>query len=263
MTRLHTRKRPARRNWNVRAPTPRQIRGQLKRLENWINDLKMIPATQVYRSKVVLPMFSKALTVGGAICVLVDEGFPAEAFGLSRTLADMYFCVRYISNKDTDARMTTFVEYWARVHQEWGSIVAKHFSTSKVTLPLWHDEVMQIAKKFASKHNWTGHGGQVKCRSADEFLVPFAHRIQTFAMGNNRNRDIFRADKILARDTPAVPSSDQRSCLGREHSWMVYSCILFHIRCESAFSSPGSSSFDSSTMMALTQIAPSLRCVRL
>jgi hypothetical protein len=39
----------------------------------------MIPATQVYRAKVIVPLFSKALTLGRAICVLVDKGFPAEA----------------------------------------------------------------------------------------------------------------------------------------------------------------------------------------
>jgi hypothetical protein len=137
-------------------------------LERWINELDMIPATDVYRSKVILPLFSKALTVGRAICALVDKGFPAEAFGLSRTLIDMYFCVRYMSNKDTDARVTTYVEYWARVHQEWGNIVAKHFPKSKVTLPLWHKEVMKVAKKFASKHLWTGHGGQAKFMALEE-----------------------------------------------------------------------------------------------
>jgi hypothetical protein len=128
----------------------------------------MIPASQVYRSKVILPLFSKALTVGRAICVLVDKGFPAEAFGMSRTLVDMYFCVRYMSNKDTEDRITTYVEYFARVHQEWGSIIAKHFPKTRVNLPSWHDEVMKMAEKFTSKHQWTGHGGQAKFMALEE-----------------------------------------------------------------------------------------------
>src|SRR6266852_4039412 len=152
----------------AKAPTTSQVRAQVKRLENWINGLEMIPATQIYRSKVILPLFSKALTVGRAICVLVDKGFPAEAFGLSRTLVDIFFCVRYMSNKDTEARITTYVEYFARVHQEWGSIIAKHFPKSKVRFPLWHDEVMKVATKFPSKHQWTGHGGQAKFMALEE-----------------------------------------------------------------------------------------------
>jgi hypothetical protein len=87
MTPRHSkRKRPAgkgkavvRQRPRAKAPTARQVRAQIKRLENWINGLEMIPATQIYRSKVILPLFSKALTVGRALCVLVDKGFPAEA----------------------------------------------------------------------------------------------------------------------------------------------------------------------------------------
>ena len=164
----------------IRTPTTRQVRTQIKRLERYINNLQMIPASRFYRSKVILPLFSKALTVGRAICVLVDKGFPAEAFGMSRTLVDMYFCVRYMSNKDTEARITTYVEYWARVHEEWGKIITKHFPATKVSLPSWHDEVMEIAKKFTSKHRWTQHGGQAKfmaleedTREVDEHGKPF------------------------------------------------------------------------------------------
>src|SRR5260370_37942410 len=108
----------------TRRPTTRRVRTQINRFERYKNIWGMIPASQVYRSKVILPLFSKALTVARAICVLVDKGFPAEAFGMSRTLVDMYFCVRYMSNKDTESRITTYVEYFARVHQEWGSIIA-------------------------------------------------------------------------------------------------------------------------------------------
>ncbi len=112
----------------------------------------------------------------------MDKGFPAEAFGLTRTLVDMFFGVRYMSNKDSDARMTTYVECWARVHEEWGSIIAKHFPKKQVTVPRWHDEVMKIAKKFKSKHQWTSHGGQAKfmaleedTREKDEYGKPFKH----------------------------------------------------------------------------------------
>jgi hypothetical protein len=129
-------------------------------LEKWINGLEMMPATDVYRGKVVLPYFSKALSVGRAVCALVDKGFPAEAFGVSRTLVDMYFGVRYMSNQDTDERITTYVEYEARVHEEWLKIAREHFPNKKIALPIFHEELMEMAKKFKSKHQWTKHGGQ-------------------------------------------------------------------------------------------------------
>ncbi|MGC2528807.1 MAG: DUF5677 domain-containing protein [Candidatus Acidiferrum sp.] len=128
----------------------------------------MIPATAIYRSKVILPIYSKSLTVARAICSLVDEGFPAEAFAMSRTLVDIYFCVRYMSNKDTESPITTYVEYWAKAHEEWGNILAKHFPSTKVTFPSFHNELMNIAKKYKSKHLWTGHGGQAKLMALEE-----------------------------------------------------------------------------------------------
>jgi len=151
-----------------RTLTTRKVRGQLRRLETWINKLEMVPATQVYRGKVILPFFSKALTVGRAVCALVDAGFPAEAFGLSRTLIEMYLSIRYMSNKDTDARIARYVEYGARVHKAWGEIAAKHLPNQKLTLPSWHGEVMEIAKKYPSKHQWTGERGQVWFMASEE-----------------------------------------------------------------------------------------------
>ena len=79
----------------TRTPTTHQVRTQIKRLEKYINNLRMIAATQVYRSKVIRPLFSKALTVGRAVCVLVDKGFPAEAFENQLRLAkSMKFLLR-------------------------------------------------------------------------------------------------------------------------------------------------------------------------
>ncbi len=129
-------------------------------MEKWIDGLEMMPATEVYRGKVILPYFSKALTVGRAVCALVDKGFPAEAFGVSRTLVDMYFGVRYMSNQHTDERITTYVEYEARVHEEWLKIAREHFPNKKIALPIFHEELMEMAKQFKNKHQWTKHGGQ-------------------------------------------------------------------------------------------------------
>ena len=102
------------------------------------------------------------LTVGRAICALVKAGFPAEAFGMSRTLIDIYFAVRYMSNKDTEARITTYVEYAARLQKEWVSLNDKYFPHRKLELSASHNEAMKIAEKFKSRHQWTSHGGQAR-----------------------------------------------------------------------------------------------------
>ena len=68
-----------------------------------------------------------------------------EAFGMSRTLVDIYLYVRYMSNKDSEARITAYVQYWARVHKEWGNILAKHYPQKKVKLPSFHRQAMKAA----------------------------------------------------------------------------------------------------------------------
>jgi hypothetical protein len=140
-------------------------------LEKYINGLDMIPATGLYRNKVLLALLSKALTVSRAVCVLVDAGFPAEAFGLSRTLVEIYFNVRYIANKETETRAKTYVNYWSKVHESWIDIQAKHFPNVKHELPSFHDEAMSMSEDFPSKYQWTGTGGQTKVMATEEDMT--------------------------------------------------------------------------------------------
>jgi hypothetical protein len=143
-------------------PTYREVLTQIKRLERFINNWQMVPTTGPVRNRVILSLLSKALTVGRAICTLVEAGFYTEPFGLSRTLIDIFFCVRYMSNANTEARITTSVEYAARVQKEWININAKYFPDRELKLPAYHDETMKIAEKFRNRHQWTEHGGQAK-----------------------------------------------------------------------------------------------------
>lgn len=143
-------------------PAAKAILKQVAKLERHVNRLKMVPATHRYRSAVILALVSKALTVSRAICLLVDSGFFAEAFGLSRTLIEIYFCVRYISNKDTEARAKTYVDYHARVRQEWQTIIMKYYPNTPSERIELDKDVLETAKEFKSKAHWTGSGGQAK-----------------------------------------------------------------------------------------------------
>jgi hypothetical protein len=76
----------------------------IAKLEKQLNGLEIIPATSSYRTSVILALLSKSLTVSRATCALIAAGFPAEAFGLTRTLIDIYFAVRYIGAKSGGAK---------------------------------------------------------------------------------------------------------------------------------------------------------------
>src|SRR4029077_6405261 len=152
-------------------PTTKTILTVVRRFEKHINSLEMLPATHRYRNAVILALLSKALTVCRAICILIDSGFPAEAFATSRTLIEIYFCMRYIGNKDTKKRAAMYVNYGARVRQEWQTIIMKHFPNTPPERIKLNDAVLEKAREFRSKAHWTGSGGQARVMALepDEF----------------------------------------------------------------------------------------------
>jgi hypothetical protein len=109
--------------------------------------------------------------VSRAVCTLVDAGFPAEAFATSRTLLDILFSVRYITNKDTEKRARKFVKYDARVRAEWVNIIQKHLPKSASRLGPLDASVLETAKEFKSKAHWTGEGGQARMMATEEDTV--------------------------------------------------------------------------------------------
>jgi hypothetical protein len=128
----------------------------IEKLERCIDDADFIPATQQHRGQMILALFSKALTVGRAICALVRAGFGEEAFGMSRTLFDIYFDVRYISNKNTESRAEKFAMFFTKDIEGWRKIVPRYYP--QITMPQTAEtkEILQIAENYSNPHDWSG-----------------------------------------------------------------------------------------------------------
>jgi hypothetical protein len=144
---------------------------QIRSLERHLNSLKIIPATNRLRSAVILPLLSKALTVSRAVCVLVDAGYPAEAFGLSRTAIEILFIVSYISNKDTERRAKRYRDYDARARVEFRKIAAKYAPKALVGTRELDASVLELANQY-DKHSWLGRG-QMAIMAKEENAVEF------------------------------------------------------------------------------------------
>jgi len=125
------------------------------KLESYINELRIIPATSFYRSKVLLALLSKCFTMSRAVCALVDAGFAAEAFGLSRTLIEVFLTVRYFTNDEYQAekRATRYVEYIAKTQQTLLQSAAKFFPEVLVSLKR-RDEMQEMAENYKNPHSW-------------------------------------------------------------------------------------------------------------
>lgn len=131
------------------------------KIEEFVNRSEIIPATAFYRSKVLLGLLSKALTTGRAVCALVDAGFPDEAYGLLRTLVEIFFSVRFISNADSESRASRYAENFGKAHEHAGELIQKFFPDQALRVPEHHEEAMSWAENYSSPHQWFETRGAV------------------------------------------------------------------------------------------------------
>ena len=97
---------------------------------------------------------SKSLRVGLAVCQLVENGFYGEALGLTRSVLEGFFIVKYIvSGKDSEARAVSYLEFRKAHYYNQEQIRQKHFP--HVARPAWlTPELLDDAKKFPSTRHW-------------------------------------------------------------------------------------------------------------
>jgi hypothetical protein len=126
------------------------------KLEQFIDDEAFVPATAQHRGQVLLALFSKCLTVSRATCALVQAGFGEEAFGITRTLIEIYFIVRYISNNDTEDRAERFAMFFTKDQEGWRSIVPKYYPHLVPPNTPETAEILAKAKNYKSPHQWSG-----------------------------------------------------------------------------------------------------------
>lgn len=145
------------------APLPdiKEILQLIQKLEEYINDSGYIPATAYFRSKVLLGLVSKLLTTSRAVCCLVDAGFYGEAFGLSRTLIEIFLTVRYVTNDDTEARAQLYAEYIAKTQVKLIELSAKHFSPNHYG-PTDLGKFKALAENYKNPLSWVGVRGHIK-----------------------------------------------------------------------------------------------------
>jgi hypothetical protein len=91
----------------------------IRLLERYVNDAGYQPRQGYAADWVLLALVSKSVWVAKAVCSLVRTGYPEEAFGLTRTLTDIFFTVRYICNKDSERRARQYGNYFAKEQEIW------------------------------------------------------------------------------------------------------------------------------------------------
>ena len=100
-----------------------------------VNEARYYPPSYGYQYMVALVLYSKCLTVAEATLVLLEAGFGDEAFGMTRTLVDIFLTLRYITNKDTYERAKRYAQYAAKSSALWAEIVEIYWPAKAQPLP--------------------------------------------------------------------------------------------------------------------------------
>ena len=125
-------------------------------LKRAVNEARFYPPRRETRSLVALALYSKAIRVSEAVAVLLRAGFADEAFGLTRTIIDISFTLRYIANQDTQTRADKFYYFFTkdtailrRLEQDFypGQITPQTPTMAKS---------LNRAKSYPSAHYWAG-----------------------------------------------------------------------------------------------------------
>jgi hypothetical protein len=83
-------------------------------------------------------------------------------------LIEIFFAIRYISNRESEARAKTYAEYFAKTHEEWAKIIKKHYPRRRIRTPGFHKKVLQVAKNYKSRYQWTDLRGQTKVMALED-----------------------------------------------------------------------------------------------
>ena len=87
----------------------RAVKRALRTIRSFADEKSYYPRAHLFADKVALGLLSKGITVAESVLLLVESGFPEEAFGLSRTLLEVALNLRFIANRDSERRAKRFV----------------------------------------------------------------------------------------------------------------------------------------------------------
>jgi hypothetical protein len=118
-----------------------------------VNSAWYYPPRNGYRYLVALALYSKCLTVAEAIILLVDGGYGDEAFGMTRTLVDIFISLRYIANKDTDDRAQRYYQFYAKDIEGWHAVIKDFWPQTPQAISA---RTLKVAASYPHPHRWSG-----------------------------------------------------------------------------------------------------------
>ena len=131
-----------------------KVSDAIRNLQAEINDTAFCPREAFPAEKTLLMITSKALRVSLAVCQLVKAGFYGEAFGLTRSVLEAFFVVKYIMAKDTDTRAKSYLAFRDVYAYNQDQIRQKCFPQEKRPDWLTQDMLDKVKSQFQNTRHW-------------------------------------------------------------------------------------------------------------
>jgi hypothetical protein len=131
-----------------------------------VNKARYYPPLNAYRYTVAMALYSKCLTAAEATMALLDAGFSDEAFGMTRTLVDIYITLRYITNKDIEQRARLYYRFVAKDIQGLNDIAKDYWP--QLLRPM-DPRIIKEASRYPNPHRWSGKSARDMALEPDTF----------------------------------------------------------------------------------------------
>lgn len=122
-------------------------------IRNDIDVMQLCPRIGFDLDRTLLALTSKQIALAMAICHLVRAGFYGEAFGLSRSSVEAFLLVKFISNKDSEQRATSYLHFF-KAHVANHEKVREQILGQKKQHTQLVQEWLHDAEKFPSRTSW-------------------------------------------------------------------------------------------------------------
>lgn len=109
----------------------------------------------------------RAFNVQHAVVDLSQSQLGAEALILTRSLSEIWFLVRWISNKNVTVRSKRYVEFIAKIAQRFTQVYPKYDMTLEFERLVDHTSLATFADQYSSHLAWADSKIRQMCEEAD------------------------------------------------------------------------------------------------
>jgi hypothetical protein len=140
----------------------------LGRIEQGFEKRQAILRRSSHADIVLAGLFRSSMATARSVVHLTRSGFGADALGMSRSIAEKWITIRFITNKDTDARALKFRAFNARQHERIIELLDAYNANLGHEKYKGNVRIKRMAAAYSKWDRW-GENSRTMALEAEEF----------------------------------------------------------------------------------------------